>query len=244
MIIPERPDESPMRTGRAAVRAGRREHYGGGVYDGTTWAAPAPRRPRSAGRITAIVIGALLLACCAGTGTAIVVTGMLQDQQQAQGTEPQGGIVPRDVSAGDGGGTAEPEAPAIPGLGDPVRDGQFEFTVSGVTCGHESVGEQWWKREAQGEFCIVEMSVRNIGTDARHFADGAQKAKGPEGNRYAADTGAGVVVNGNGDAVWNVVNPGNAIDAKIVFDVPPGATLASLELHDSHLSGGVIVQVY
>ena len=210
------------------------------MYDGTTWVAQAPRR-RSAGRITAIVIGALLLACCAGTGTAIVVTGMLQDQQEKAQPEPEG-IVPRDVS---GGGTTggEPEEPVTPGLGDPVRDGQFEFTVSGVTCGHESVGEQWWKHEAQGEFCIVELSVRNIGTDARRFADGSQKAKGPEGNTYAADTGAGVVANGNGDAVWNVVNPGNAIDAKIVFDVPAGATLASLELHDSPFSGGVTVSL-
>jgi hypothetical protein len=206
------------------------------VYDQTTWVAPAPRR-RSAGRITAIVIGALLLACCAGTGTAIVVTGMLQDQQSTAQPAP-GGIVPRDVSGG-----SEPTESETAGLGDAVRDGQFEFTVSGVTCGHESIGEQWWKHDAQGEFCIVELAVRNIGTDARRFADGSQKAKGPEGNTYAADTGAGVVANGNGDAVWNVVNPGNAIDAKIVFDVPAGATLASLELHDSPFSGGVTVAV-
>lgn len=206
------------------------------MYDGTTWVAPAPRR-RSAGRITAIVIGALLLACCAGTGTAIVVTGMLQDQQSKAQPDP-GGIVPRDVSGG-----GEPTESDTAGLGDAVRDGQFEFTVSRVTCGHESIGEQWWKHEAQGEFCIVELAVRNIGTDARRFADGSQKAKGPEGNTYAADTGAGVVANGNGDAVWNVVNPGNAIDAKIVFDVPAGATLESLELHDSPFSGGVTVSV-
>ena len=185
------------------------------------------------------MIGALLLACCAGTGTAAVVTGLLKGQDTAAGTQTSGGIVPRDV-AGDASSDAPPPTP---GLNQPVRDGQFEFTVMGVSCGHESVGEQWWKHEAQGEFCIVELSVRNTGNDARRFADGSQKATGPEGHTYAADTGAGVVVNGNGDAVWNVVNPGNAITAKIVFDVPAGGTLTSLQLHDSPFSGGVTVLV-
>ena len=229
-------DESLVRTRGAAVRAGGRRHYGDGVYDGTTWAAPVPRQRRG-GRVTAIVIGALLLACCAGTGTAVLVTGMLQGREQAQENRAPDSIVPRDV-AGDGSAS-----PTTPGLNTAVRDGQFEFTVADVSCGHDSVGEQWWKHEAQGEFCIVEMSVRNIGTDARRFADGSQKATGPEGHTYAADTGAGVVVNGNGNAVWNVVNPGNAITAKIVFDVPVGGTLTSLQLHDSPFSGGVTVVV-
>jgi hypothetical protein len=87
------------------------------------------------------------------------------------------------------------------------------------------------------------MSVANIGTEAQRFADGLQKAYGPEGNLYAADTGAGVVANGNGDAIWNVVNPGNAITAKVVYDLPVGATLATIELHDSGFSRGVKVQL-
>lgn len=211
------------------------------MYDQTTWAAP-DRRPRRTGRTVAIVIGVTLLACCAGTGTTVLVSGVLDGQaQNGQPGRADGsgdGLEPRGVP-----GNGDPALQGTPGLNDPVRDGQFEFTVTGVSCGHESVGEQWWKHDAQGEFCIVEMTVRNIGTDARRFADGSQKAKGPEGNTYAADTGAGVVVNGNGNAVWNVVNPGNAIDAKIVYDVPPGGTLASLELHDSPFSGGVTVAV-
>lgn len=209
------------------------------MYEQTTWVAPARRRSR-AGRTVAIVVGAALLACCAGGTTAVLVSGMLsQDGSATAGAAPGEGSAARGLPAVND-PASEPE---VPGLNDPVRDGQFEFTVLGVTCGHEAVGEQWWRREAQGEFCIVELSVRNIGTEARHFADGAQKAKGPEGNTYAADTGAGVIVNGSGDAVWHVINPGNAITAKIVYDVPPGATLASLELHDSVFSGGVTVEL-
>jgi hypothetical protein len=52
-----------------------------------------------------------------------------------------------------------------------------------------------------------------------------------------------VVANGNGVAVWNVINPGNTIRAKVVFDIPRTASIARVELHDSGLSGGVQVTV-
>jgi hypothetical protein len=87
------------------------------------------------------------------------------------------------------------------------------------------------------------MTVANIGTEPRHFADGNQRAYGPDGKQYAADTGAGVVANGNGDAWWNVINPGNSIAAKVVFDIPAAATIDTLELHDALLSSGVKVKV-
>lgn len=205
------------------------------MYDEATWVAPG-RGPHRTGRTAAIVIGTLLLACCAGGAASVIVGGMLA----TSGTTDQAGAAEAPVSLARG-VPGDGDAQTQPGLNQPVRDGQFEFTVTAVSCGHEAVGEQWWRHEAQGEFCIVELTVRNIGTDARRFADGSQKAKGAEGNTHAADTGAGVVVNGNGDAVWNVINPGNAISAKIVYDVPPGTALTSLELHDSPFSGGVTV---
>jgi hypothetical protein len=90
---------------------------------------------------------------------------------------------------------------------------------------------------------VVDLSVRNIGTQPRQFADGAQQAIGAQGQQYAADTGAGVVANGNGNAVWDVINPGVALDVKVVYDVPVGAMLDQLVLHDSALSHGVKVTV-
>jgi hypothetical protein len=89
----------------------------------------------------------------------------------------------------------------------------------------------------------VRMSVANVGTEPQRFADGLQKAYGPDGTTYAADTGAGVVVNGNGDAIWNVVNPGNSITASVVFDISPTASITTIEVHDSAFSRGVKVRV-
>src|SRR5690606_9588720 len=101
----------------------------------------------------------------------------------------------------------------------PVRDGQFEFVVTALTCGHAELVNGILQARAQGQFCVLELSVTNIGAEPRHFADGLQRAYGPDGDQYAADTRAGVVANGNDAAVWNVINPGNAVQAKIVFDI-------------------------
>jgi Domain of unknown function (DUF4352) len=201
-----------------------------GVYDVTTTPLPRRRRP---GRTVAIVLGVMVAAFCAAGATSVIVGGVLKQQQQDNTS-----------SAAPGQGLSGPGAPAdIPGLNSAVRDGAFEFVVTSVTCGHTEIVNGWLRAQPQGQYCIAEMTVANIGREARHFADGSQRAYGPQGHTYAADTGAGVVANGNGNAWWNVVNPGNSIAAKVVFDLPPTGTISVLELHDSPFSGGVKVRV-
>ena len=168
-------------------------------------------------RIALVVVGAVAAVCCAGGGTFVLV---------------------RHAQSAQAGAT-----PAPPGLGVPVRDGQFEFVVQSVSCGHATVDRGFLHASAKGQYCVVQLTVANIGRDARQFNDGFQAALGPGGVRYAADTGAGVLANGNGNAVWNVVNPGISLAAKVVYDIPTTATIVALVLHDSALSHGVTVQV-
>ena len=111
------------------------------------------------------------------------------------------------------------------------------------SCGHTSVTTGWLHAEPKGQFCVAELRVTNVDTRPQRFADGNQRAFGPDRRQYAADTGAGVVANGNGDAIWNVVNPGNSLTAKVVYDIAPTATIETLELHDSAFSRGVTVRV-
>jgi hypothetical protein len=61
---------------------------------------------------------------------------------------------------------------------------------------------------------------------------------------YDADSEAGMYVNGNENSVLlNNINPGSAVTGKVVFDIPPGARLTGLELHDSGFSDGVDVDL-
>jgi hypothetical protein len=191
------------------------------------WTATLPVRRRRPGRIALIVVGTVVGVCCISSGTAALVRNAMHASptadQRAADTQVQG------------------PAPARPGLGDAVRDGQFEFVVRSVGCGQATLDNGWLHAQAKGQYCVVELTVTNIGTEARNFGDGLQRATGPSGERYAADTGAGVVANGSGQAIWDVINPGISVTAKIVYDIPPGAAITALELHDGALSRGATV---
>ena len=190
--------------------------YSGAPYAGAPYGVPyPPPAPRRTGRTVLLVVAGVLAACCAGGATlALLGSGLLQ-----------------------GGRTAPP------GLNTPVRDGKFEFVVSRVRCGQSKVGPAPFSRTAQGQFCLVDLSVRNIGQEGQTFADAYQRAYGPDGTKFGADSAAGLLANSGGATLFTLVNPGNEVNDTIVFDIPKGTMLSKVELHDGPLSGGVSVSV-
>jgi hypothetical protein len=185
-----------------------------------------PRRRRG----LLFVLG-MLAACLAGSATiAMIASAGLRDSLGFGGpAEPSPEV------------STEPPPPPPPGVGDPVRDGTFEFVVNEVSCGHATVGTGIFTRPAQGQFCIVDISVENVGNIAALLLDSAQYIQTSDGLRRNADSLAGVIAN-EGISVWiNLVNPGQATGGKLVFDVPADATLTTVELHDSAFSEGAIV---
>lgn len=156
---------------------------------------PAPLRP---------LLAALL---ASGAVTVLFVAGVLTSRH-GPGRETAAAEAPAPARAAP--------APAVPeaGIGDPVRDGKFEFVVSRVDCARTTVGAEHLTRTAKGKFCVVSLSVRNI---------------------------AGIYANRDTHAFLDRVSPGERVTGELVFDVPVEVTLTSLELHDSPLSGGVEV---
>ena len=132
--------------------------------------------------------------------------------------------------------------PKSPGLGAAVRDGKFEFVVSQVDCSHTTLGQEQFKRTAKGKFCVVSLSARNIGSGAQFFLSYAQKGLDAAGTEYGVDEIADLYVNQDTKTFVDRVTPGERVAGKIVFDIPKAATLTTLELHDSPLSGGVRVR--
>ncbi len=131
--------------------------------------------------------------------------------------------------------------PAGPGLGDAVRDGKLEFVVSRVDCSRVTIGIEHLKRTASGKFCVVSMSVRNIGDGAKYFVGHSQKAYDAAGAEYGSDELAGVYANRGTEAFLRKLDPGERVAGKVVFDVPKTTRLTTLKLHDSPLSRGVAV---
>lgn len=153
------------------------------------------------------------------------------------------------IACGGGGNSADdaksaaPAAPAAAAakIGTPVRDGKFEFTVSGVKCGATQIGKAPLGKKAQGQFCVVDVQVANIGKEAQLLDGSAQKALDGKGVEFSNDGTAEMYANQSNETFINEINPGNKVKGKLVFDVPKGTKLTAIMLHDSAFSDGVKV---
>ena len=159
-----------------------------------------------------------------------------------------GGDSGSDASA-DAGATASSEADsggdstASAGIGDPVRDGKFEFVVKGFKCGVKKVGSEFLEEKPQGQFCLVDMTVENIGDEAQLFDAGSQKGTTDTGASVDADSAASLVIPENENSFLEEINPGNSIDVVVVYDIAKDQSLVSVELYDSLFSNGVTVSL-
>lgn len=129
-------------------------------------------------------------------------------------------------------------------IGQAANDGKFEFTVSSVQCGQASVGSnQYLTKTAQGQYCLLNVSVKNIGDQAQSLLSSNQYLLNASGQKYSADDTATLYNAPNGTSWYNDINPGNSVTGAIVFDVPKDQTPTVAELHDSAFSGGVKVNL-
>lgn len=137
----------------------------------------------------------------------------------------------------------KPAAKPASELGKGVRDGKFEFTVRSVKCGIAVVGDNPYIQEkAQGQFCAVQLSVENIGDEPQSMFADNQYAFDTKGRKFSANSMASMA-DESSQVLWEEINPGNAVKGNVYFDVPKGAKVTSLELHDSAFSGGVKVRL-
>ncbi|MEU8255503.1 DUF4352 domain-containing protein [Micromonospora inaquosa] len=144
-------------------------------------------------------------------------------------------------TSNDAGGAKGDDKPKTAKIGEPARDGKFEFTVKSSKCGVAKIDSDMLGQKAQGQFCLVTLNVKNIGKEAQMFDGSSQKAYAADGTEYSADTGAAIYANKNAETFLNDINPGNQVTGVVVFDIPKNVKLAKLELHDSMFSGGVDV---
>ena len=125
-------------------------------------------------------------------------------------------------------------------MGTPARDGKFEFTVMDLTCGQKTVGSGVFKSTAQGNYCLVSLKIRNVGQQAQTFDGSSQKAYA--GTTQYSDDGSAEFNFNSGTPTWDEqINPGNQVSGTLVYDVPAGTKLTSIELHDGVFSNGVKV---
>jgi hypothetical protein len=210
---------------------------------------PSPPK-KSNKKLIFAIIGGLFGLCCVGGAIAAITNG--DDDPDAAGITS---VTP--TTAGKKAGTPAPKpkkaAPADdvptepvaagPGLGDKVRDGKFEFTVTKMDCSKSNVGGEYLNKKAQGKFCQISLTVKNIGDEAQTFSGSSQKALDAKGTEYSNDGEAELYANRDNSTFLNEINPGNQTKGNLIFDVSKATKLTSLELHDSPFSGGVKVSL-
>jgi hypothetical protein len=193
---------------------------------------------------TLIGVGVFVVLCCGGS----MVIGLASDDKKTDGVSASKEIpavtpstsapsaaapAPTTSSAAPAPAktTAAP-APAKPktfGIGTKVRGGDFEFTVNSVKCGISTVGSSYFNHKAQGTFCRVTVTAKNVTKSAHLFhADGTITAQDASGREYDVDGEAAIYDNNDAKGFLDEINPGNSVKANVYFDVPKGTKLKTI----------------
>lgn len=209
-------------------------------------APPAPAPPKKGmgtGKLLLIIGASLIGLCCAG-GIAAAAVGGVHRTAGSSGAVPAGSAEAAKKAPAAATPTKRGPAKAPhPTLGQPARDGQFEFIVQKVDCGKATVGDELLNKPAQGQFCLITVEVKNIGREPRMFDGGNQRATGLGGVKYENDGVAELYANKDSKTFLDTINPGNSVTGVLVFDIAKDGKMVGLELHDSLFSGGATVEL-
>ena len=135
-----------------------------------------------------------------------------------------------------------------PTIGQPAYDGKFQFTVTSFKCGVTQVvnpSDTDITDQPQGQFCLMGLTIKNIGTEAQNFDDSSQYLYDASSKQYSYASGATSDFNGLSSQFDGLptVNPGVSISGTVVFDIPTTTAITYAMLHDSSFSNGVKVNL-
>jgi hypothetical protein len=209
------------------------------------WPPPQPPAPKKRGPlpwILGIVGGVVGLCVIVGVISAVNGGPDSGSTPQAVDVPGQDAVTGAPAEKAPAGKAKTTPAKKSAGVGSKVRDGKFEFVVTGMDCSKSKVGNEYLNTTAQGKFCVISVTVKNIGDEPRTFTGANQKAYAGK-TEFTNDSEAEIYVNSDAQTFLEDVNPGNSVKGKLVFDVPKSTKLTEIELHDGFLSGGARVSL-
>ena len=179
-----------------------------------------------------------------------VTSGGDDDGSQSAGPAEDTTATSNDVGEEDAGNEEDlpedvPEDAEFARIGEEARDGQFAFIVDDFECVGgtlEAENDFVDDAEAQGQFCLLTITVENIGDSQQSLFASNQYLYDEQERRFSASSDFEVIM-AIDTPIYDSINPGNSMTGTIVFDVPEDAVIEFAELHDSALSGGVLVDL-
>lgn len=105
-------------------------------------------------------------------------------------------------------------------IGQPLTVGKTEFTVNAVNVSKDAGENEYMKETANGQFIILDVTVKNNENESLSVADDFFKLKLGD-KEYSASTNASVALAADkSEFLYKQINPGNSATGKIAFDVP------------------------
>ncbi|MFF9561803.1 DUF4352 domain-containing protein [Leifsonia sp. NPDC014704] len=178
------------------------------------------------------------LATVAAVATGLALTGCSSTPQPAGGAAGTGNA---SVPAASAPAASKPSAP---GLNTPVKVGSFEYTVLGSQDAGTTVGSSPLTQTAQGTYLQVDLKIANTGNSAATFIVNYVKLVDASGKTFDADPTATLYASTDQSAWVAGINPGNAIQGPILFDVPAGTQAASIQVSDNAFSKGQTIALH
>lgn len=174
----------------------------------------------------------------------VLILGISQATKGGADAETTGAAKDTAQSKVDSAPQAAPKVEAVAaGIGTKVRDGKFEFVVTGVERVGKTITGEFSTKTAQGEFVIVRLNATNVGEEAQTLESSAQVLLNSKNQEFKASDAIFELKDADKFFLQNI-NPGNSVKgAPLLFDVAPGTKIASIELHDSLFSDGVKVKL-
>jgi len=203
--------------------------------------AAAPQKSGANGKVIAGIVAAVAVLLLVGVAAGYMTMKAGVGEATVTHT-PSDASADTSVAAPEPGTEEGAEAPTLENqassVGQAVRDGNFEFVVTGVDRAPVVADPEFpdLQKTAAGEFLLVNMRVTNVGAEPQTFfasfntlSDGTTE--------FTSDDEAWIYL---GNTLADL-NPGDSIDTAVVFDVPVGTDPESVELHDGPFSEGVVV---
>jgi hypothetical protein len=132
---------------------------------------------------------------------------------------------------------------ATVGIGRKVRDGDFEFVVTGVQHpGRTLAGKVGETLTAHGDFVIVKVNVTNMGKQEQAPNCSCQILTSDKGRMFKPSSA--ILRTKEALKFVQLIKPGDTVNGVLMlFDVVPGTKVVNIQLHDSPASPGVNVKL-
>jgi hypothetical protein len=131
------------------------------------------------------------------------------------------------------------KCPRVFDFNQAVQAGDFTWKFTDSRTAAFIGSNEYFRKEANGEYIIVDVEVTNTGNKAQILSDSYVKLVDGQGREYSADSTASMYLGNQQSLFFEQINPGVSKRGALVFDVPKGLDVAKVRISNNLLESSV-----